>query len=36
MGKNLIAIGLQRGAEGKGKVVDLLTDDRAQGVARNG
>src|SRR5580704_1300240 len=33
MGKNLIVIGLQWGDEGKGKVVDLLTD-RAQAVAR--
>jgi len=33
MGKNLIVIGLQWGDEGKGKVVDLLTD-RASAVAR--
>ena len=33
MGKNLVIIGLQWGDEGKGKVVDLLTD-RAQAVAR--
>ncbi len=33
MGKNLVVIGLQWGDEGKGKVVDLLTD-RAQAVAR--
>jgi len=33
MGKSLIVIGLQWGDEGKGKVVDLLTD-RAQAVAR--
>src|SRR5271168_2919634 len=33
MGKNLIVIGLQWGDEGKGKVVDLLTD-RAHAVAR--
>jgi adenylosuccinate synthase len=26
MGKNLVVIGLQWGDEGKGKVVDLLTD----------
>ena len=33
MGKNLVVIGLQWGDEGKGKVVDLLTD-RARAVAR--
>jgi adenylosuccinate synthase len=33
MGKNLVVIGLQWGDEGKGKVVDLLTD-QAQAVAR--
>jgi adenylosuccinate synthase len=33
MGKNLVVIGLQWGDEGKGKVVDLLTD-RAHAVAR--
>jgi adenylosuccinate synthase len=33
MGKNVVVIGLQWGDEGKGKVVDLLTD-RAQGVVR--
>jgi len=33
MGKNLVVIGLQWGDEGKGKVVDLLTD-RAQAVVR--
>jgi adenylosuccinate synthase len=33
MGKNLIVIGLQWGDEGKGKVVDLLTE-QAQAVAR--
>ena len=33
MGKNLIVIGLQWGDEGKGKVVDLLTD-QAQAVVR--
>jgi adenylosuccinate synthase len=33
MGKNVVVIGLQWGDEGKGKVVDLLTD-RAQAVAR--
>jgi adenylosuccinate synthase len=33
MAKNLIVIGLQWGDEGKGKVVDLLTD-KAQAVAR--
>ncbi len=33
MGKNLVVIGLQWGDEGKGKVVDLLTD-RVQAVVR--
>jgi adenylosuccinate synthase len=33
MGKNLVVIGTQWGDEGKGKVVDLLTD-RAQAVVR--
>jgi len=33
MGKNIIVIGTQWGDEGKGKVVDLLTD-RAEAVAR--
>src|ERR1700685_970793 len=33
MGKNLVGIGLQWGDEGKGKVVDLLTD-QVQAVAR--
>jgi adenylosuccinate synthase len=33
MGKNVVVIGTQWGDEGKGKVVDLLTD-RAQAVAR--
>src|ERR1700675_4559445 len=33
MGKNLVVIGLQWGDEGKGKVVDLLTD-HAQAVVR--
>ncbi len=33
MGKNLVVIGLQWGDEGKGKVVDLLTD-QARAVAR--
>jgi len=33
MGKNVIVIGTQWGDEGKGKVVDLLTD-RAEGVVR--
>src|ERR1700689_2515262 len=33
MGKNLVVIGLQWGDEGKGKVVDLLTDS-AQAVVR--
>ncbi len=33
MGKNVVVIGLQWGDEGKGKVVDLLTD-RAQAVVR--
>jgi adenylosuccinate synthase len=33
MGKNVVIIGTQWGDEGKGKVVDLLTD-RAQAVAR--
>src|SRR5208337_5249433 len=33
MGKNLVVIGLQWGAEGKGTVVDLLTD-QAQAVVR--
>jgi adenylosuccinate synthase len=33
MGKNLVVIGLQWGDEGKGKVVDLLTD-KVQAVAR--
>jgi adenylosuccinate synthase len=33
MGKNLVVIGLQWGDEGKGKVVDLLTD-QAQAVVR--
>src|ERR1700744_4007503 len=33
MAKNLVVIGLQWGDEGKGKVVDLLTD-KAQAVAR--
>ena len=33
MGKNLVIIGLQWGDEGKGKVVDLLTD-QAQAVVR--
>ncbi len=33
MGKNLVIIGLQWGDEGKGKVVDLLTD-RAQAAVR--
>ncbi len=33
MGKNVVVIGLQWGDEGKGKVVDLLTD-RARGVVR--
>ena len=30
MGKNLVVIGLQWGDEGKGKVVDLLTDQGAR------
>ena len=33
MGKNLVVIGLQWGDEGKGKIVDLLTE-RAQAVVR--
>src|SRR6202166_5281692 len=33
MGKNLVVIGLQWGDEGKGKLVDLLTD-QAQAVVR--
>jgi adenylosuccinate synthase len=33
MGKNVVVIGLQWGDEGKGKIVDLLTDS-AQAVAR--
>ena len=33
MGKNLVLIGLQWGDEGKGKVVDLLTD-QVQAVVR--
>jgi len=33
MGKNVVVIGTQWGDEGKGKIVDLLTD-RAHGVAR--
>src|ERR1700744_3321204 len=33
MGKNLVIIGLQWGDEGKGKVVDLLTD-QVQAVVR--
>lgn len=33
MGKNVVVIGTQWGDEGKGKIVDLLTD-RAQGVVR--
>src|SRR6202051_3305679 len=33
MGKNLVVIGLQWGDEGKGKIVDLLTD-HVQAVAR--
>ena len=33
MGKNVIIIGTQWGDEGKGKIVDLLTD-RAGGVVR--
>src|ERR1700726_3652395 len=33
MGKNLVVIGLQWGDEGKGKVVDLLTD-QVQAVVR--
>jgi len=33
MGKNVVVIGTQWGDEGKGKVVDLLTD-RAEGVVR--
>src|ERR1700716_26645 len=33
MGKNLVVIGLQWGDEGKGKVVDLLTD-KVQAVVR--
>jgi len=33
MGRNLVVIGLQWGDEGKGKIVDLLTD-RAQAVVR--
>ena len=33
MGKNVVVIGLQWGDEGKGKVVDLLTD-QVQAVAR--
>ena len=33
MGKNVVVIGLQWGDEGKGKVVDLLTD-HAQAVVR--
>ncbi|MGO9994553.1 MAG: adenylosuccinate synthase [Steroidobacteraceae bacterium] len=33
MGKNLVVIGLQWGDEGKGKIVDLLTD-QAQAVVR--
>ena len=28
MGKNVVVIGLQWGDEGKGKIVDLLTDPR--------
>src|SRR5688572_11223854 len=33
MGRNVVVIGTQWGDEGKGKIVDLLTD-RAQGVVR--
>ena len=33
MAKNVVVIGTQWGDEGKGKIVDLLTD-KAQGVAR--
>ena len=33
MGKNVVVIGTQWGDEGKGKIVDLLTD-RAQAVVR--
>ena len=33
MGKNVVVIGTQWGDEGKGKIVDLLTD-RAAAVAR--
>jgi adenylosuccinate synthase len=33
MGKNVVVIGTQWGDEGKGKIVDWLTD-RAQGVVR--
>jgi adenylosuccinate synthase len=33
MGKNVVVIGTQWGDEGKGKVVDLLTD-QAQAVVR--
>ncbi len=33
MGRNVVVVGLQWGDEGKGKIVDLLTD-RAQAVAR--
>ena len=33
MGKNVIVLGTQWGDEGKGKIVDLLTD-RAQAVVR--
>ena len=33
MGKNVVVIGLQWGDEGKGKVVDLLTDS-AHAVVR--
>ena len=33
MGKNVVVIGMQWGDEGKGKIVDLLTD-KAAAVAR--
>jgi adenylosuccinate synthase len=33
MGKNIVVIGMQWGDEGKGKIVDMLTD-KAQGVVR--
>jgi len=35
MGKNVVVIGTQWGDEGKGKVVDLLTDRAETMVLRN-